>query len=84
MDAVEAFSKVLRELRQARKLSQEELAHASNLDRTYISLLERAASQPTLSSLLSLAAALDTTASTLVTKVEAMMALGGDRAQKRR
>jgi transcriptional regulator with XRE-family HTH domain len=31
----------LRKLRQARGLSQEELAHAAEIDRTYISALER-------------------------------------------
>lgn len=85
MDAVEAFSNVLRELRLARKLSQEELAHASGLDRTYISLLERAARQPTLKTLMSLASALGVSASKLIVEVEDAASKGAaERGRKRR
>jgi transcriptional regulator with XRE-family HTH domain len=37
----EVFARNLRRLRHARKLSQEELAHRADVDRTYISSLER-------------------------------------------
>lgn len=41
MSIREVFARNLRRLRHARKLSQEELAHRAELDRTYISSLER-------------------------------------------
>jgi transcriptional regulator with XRE-family HTH domain len=41
MDIREVFARNLRRYRRAARLSQEELAHRSNLDRTYISSLER-------------------------------------------
>jgi len=65
-----AFGVVLREVRQSRGLSQEALAHESGLDRTYISLLERGERQPTLKTILSLARALNVSASGLVAKTE--------------
>lgn len=51
-------------------MSQEKLAFESNLDRTYISMLERGIHQPTLNSLLALAEALNMKASELVRLVE--------------
>ena len=41
MDIREVLAINLRKLRQARGLSQEELAHRAEIDRTYISALER-------------------------------------------
>jgi transcriptional regulator with XRE-family HTH domain len=41
MDIRAVFAGNLRQIRLDRKLSQEELAHRANLDRTYISSLER-------------------------------------------
>ena len=41
MDIREILAINLRKLRQARRLSQEELAHRAEIDRTYISALER-------------------------------------------
>ncbi|MCV0352886.1 MAG: helix-turn-helix transcriptional regulator [Nitratireductor sp.] len=41
MEIREVFAANLKSFRQAKGLSQEELAHAANLDRTYISSLER-------------------------------------------
>ncbi|MFG1201799.1 helix-turn-helix transcriptional regulator [Xanthobacter aminoxidans] len=41
MDIREVFARNLRGLRQARGLSQEELAHRAGIDRTYVSSLER-------------------------------------------
>ena len=54
MKPEDAFAQVLRRLRKDKGLSQEELAHQSDLDRTYISLLERGLRQPSLSSILRL------------------------------
>ena len=41
MDIREVFARNLRKQRQAQKLSQEELAHRAEIDRTYVSALER-------------------------------------------
>jgi transcriptional regulator with XRE-family HTH domain len=41
MDIREVFARNLRRYRRAARLSQEELAHRSDIDRTYISSLER-------------------------------------------
>lgn len=41
MEIREIFAANLRKLRQASGLSQEELAHRADIDRTYISALER-------------------------------------------
>jgi len=65
-----AFSEVLRELRELRGLSQEALAAKSDLDRTYISLLERGQRQPTLKSISSLANALETTLTEFARQIE--------------
>ncbi|WP_342421470.1 helix-turn-helix transcriptional regulator [Paenibacillus sp. FSL E2-0178] len=70
MKSEEIFGQVLRTIRKKQKMSQENLAFQSNLDRTYISMLERGVHQPTLNSLLSLAGALNMKASELVKLVE--------------
>jgi transcriptional regulator with XRE-family HTH domain len=54
-----AFGRVLRELRQEKGLSQEALALNANLQRNYISLVERGVNQPTITTILKLAAALN-------------------------
>jgi len=59
MDECNAFGKVLREHRVRVGLSQEKLALSSNLDRSFISLLERGMRQPTLKTMLLLVDALD-------------------------
>ena len=41
MEIREIFARNLRAIRQAKSLSQEELAHQAGIDRTYISSLER-------------------------------------------
>lgn len=41
MDMRKVFARNLRELRREKGLSQEELAHRAEVDRTYISALER-------------------------------------------
>jgi transcriptional regulator with XRE-family HTH domain len=60
-----AFGSALREARTARGLSQEQLAHAAGLDRTYVPGIERGERNPSLTNLLRLAAALETTLTTL-------------------
>ena len=64
------FGKVLRETRKRQGLSQQSLALETDLDRTYISLLERGKRQPSLRTLFILAEALGTRASSLVRKLE--------------
>lgn len=64
------FGQQLRKIREERKLSQEELAFRSKLDRTYISLLERGKRRPTLNTIFALAAQLSITPSELVRMVE--------------
>lgn len=71
---IQVFGQVLRELREEKKLSQEKLAEYCDLDRTYISLLERGLRQPTITTVFSLSKALDIQPSTLVQIVEAKLA----------
>jgi len=66
---VEVFGKVLRELREANHISQEKLAEYCELDRTYISLLERGLRQPTITTIFKLAKALNISPAILVEKV---------------
>jgi transcriptional regulator with XRE-family HTH domain len=63
-----AFGKVLREYRERSTLSQEGLADAADLDRTFIGMLERGQRQPSLDSLFKIAAALQIAPSTLVAR----------------
>jgi transcriptional regulator with XRE-family HTH domain len=65
-----AFGRVLREQREARGLSQEALALSASVDRTFVSQIERAIRQPTLTTLWKLAKALDIQPSTLISRVE--------------
>jgi transcriptional regulator with XRE-family HTH domain len=60
------FGDNLREHRRQAGLSQERLAHVSGLHRTEISLLERGARDPRLSTIARLARALDTDAAALL------------------
>ena len=48
MSIREVIARNLRRLRHARKLSQEELAHRADVDRTYISSLERCVYGPSI------------------------------------
>ena len=57
-------------MRETNKLSQEKLAEFCNLDRTYISLLERGKRQPTITTIFKLAKALNISPSALIEKVE--------------
>lgn len=70
MNIENAFATVLKDLRTQKKISQENLAFLSGLDRTYISLLERGKRQPTLTSLFSISKALDITLVEFTTALE--------------
>jgi len=69
----DAFGQVLKDLRTERGLSQQQLALDSELDRTYISLLERGLRQPTLSTIFQLAEVLKSSPSDIVVRVEKVM-----------
>lgn len=68
-----AFGEVLRQVRASRGLSQQDLALEAELDRTYISLLERGQRQPTLTTIILLAGALRTDAAALVKQTTALL-----------
>jgi len=67
-DLPTVFGSVLRDYRNRCGLTQEALAETTDLDRTYISLLERGQRQPTLETLVKLGEALGISAATLVTR----------------
>ncbi|WP_103997879.1 helix-turn-helix domain-containing protein [Paenibacillus sp. UNC499MF] len=70
MNLEEAFGLTLKKYRNMGCLSQEELAHQSNLDRTYISLLERGLRRPTLTTIFIIAKCLKKRPSELIQEVE--------------
>lgn len=65
-----AFGQVLKKQRLATGFSQEKLAFDAQLDRTFISMLERGLRVPTLGVVLSLSSALNVSASSMVAQVE--------------
>lgn len=73
MKPEEAFGYVLKTARTEQGLSQEELAFKANLDRTFISMLERGQRQPSLTSILSISASLGKPAEELVRKTVEVM-----------
>ena len=68
MDIREVFARNLRKIRQARRLSQEALAHEAGIDRTYISALERCVYSASIDTVDKLAAALDVEPADLLQK----------------
>lgn len=73
MEPAAAFGKVLRQLRQKAGLTQEELGFEAELRRTYVSILELGHQQPSLTTILKLAKALDRSGGDLVSLVVAEM-----------
>lgn len=73
MMIVKVFSEVLRELRIKNQLSQEKLAEYCDLDRTYISLLERGLRQPTINTIFKIAQALNIKPSELIATIESKL-----------
>lgn len=67
---VERFAKNLRQARIKRGLTQEALENASGLDRSEISLLERARREPRLSTIVRLARALKVPPKSLLDRIE--------------
>ena len=70
MTIEEAFGEVIRDLRKVKQISQETLADASNLDRSFISLLECGHKQPSLVTIFQLAKAFNISASNILSLVE--------------
>jgi transcriptional regulator with XRE-family HTH domain len=70
MDVAIAFGKVIRELRVKAGFTQEQLGFEADLRRTFISVLERGQQQPTLTTIMKLATALNTTATEVIARVE--------------
>ena len=70
MEIAVAFGRVLRRLRLEQKISQEELAGNAGLQRKYISLLEKAQYQPKLTTVFSLASALNMKPSEFIALVD--------------
>jgi transcriptional regulator with XRE-family HTH domain len=68
--ALRAFGHNVRRAREAKDLSQEKLAEQANLDRTYISGIERGVRNPSLLSILRIAVALRKTCSELTVGIE--------------
>jgi len=74
----QAFGIILRDLRRARSLSQETLALECELDRTFISLMERGLRQPSLTTILQLSAPLGVEPGDLVAMVVALLSRDGE------
>lgn len=70
MDLAITFGRVLRDLRKQAGLTQEQLGFEADLERNFISMLERGERQPTLTTLVKLAKPLRKKASQLVALVE--------------
>jgi transcriptional regulator with XRE-family HTH domain len=69
----QAFGEVLRDYRTKAGISQENLAFRSDLDRTYISLLERGLRQPTLETLFRLAGVLEIAPATMIARTSSRL-----------
>jgi transcriptional regulator with XRE-family HTH domain len=65
----EAFAVVLKDLRHKKGISQETLALTCDLDRTFISLLERGLRQPSLTTILQISSSLDVSPGAFVNAV---------------
>ncbi|WNQ12075.1 helix-turn-helix transcriptional regulator [Paenibacillus aurantius] len=64
------FGKILKSLRIKQELTQDKLAEISTLERTFISMMERGKSQPSLTTIFELAKALKIKPSELVRLIE--------------
>jgi transcriptional regulator with XRE-family HTH domain len=66
----QAIADALRELRQSRNLTQEEVGHRAGYDPIYINMLEKARRNPSIRALFNICEALGTEPSSLLKKVE--------------
>ena len=68
-----AFGRALRELRQQKEMSQEALAEAAGLDRSFVSLVERGIQSPNIVVLIKIAEVLKVSAASLIARTEEIM-----------
>jgi transcriptional regulator with XRE-family HTH domain len=73
MELETALSTILKEKRNHIGISQEELAHRCNIDRTYISMIERGKRKPTLNILFKICDALYIKPSAFIKEVEDLL-----------
>jgi XRE family transcriptional regulator, regulator of sulfur utilization len=64
------FGSVVRQLREAHSLSQEQLAERADLNRSYIGEIERGSAMPSLATVIKLSSALGVTPSSLLARYE--------------
>ena len=75
-NVAKAFGRLLRELRANADLTQEELADGANIERTYVSFLERGLRQPSIRVLIALSKALRVPAHEIVRELEGRVSSG--------
>jgi len=68
-----AFGSVIRELRESKCMSQQELADYAEMDRTYLSDLERGLNYPSLNTIYKLAEVLKLKPHELISRVDKLM-----------
>jgi transcriptional regulator with XRE-family HTH domain len=78
MDPAVAFGKILRTVRKEAMLTQAQLALAADVERNFVSLMERGINQPTVRIIFKLARALGTTPSAMLRLVEKEVVLHDD------
>lgn len=78
-----AFGMALREVRRSKEISQERLALDAGFDRTYISLIERGISSPTIRKVYRIAQILRVAPSEIVLRMEALIEQDQRPARKR-
>jgi transcriptional regulator with XRE-family HTH domain len=77
LDPGVAFGQILRALRRDAGLSQEQLAFAAEIERNFVSLIERGVNQPSIRVVFKLAHALNVPASEMLRLVEEVMRRNG-------
>ena len=70
------FGGVIKKHRQRLGISQEELAHRADVDRTFVSRMERGVRQPTITTLIGLGQGLGVSAAELVRETEELYLIG--------
>jgi transcriptional regulator with XRE-family HTH domain len=68
-----AFGQVVKEARQAQKLSQEELAFNAGLNRNYVADIEKGRRKPSIISIFSLAKGLGLTPQVLISRTDQLL-----------